>query len=142
MEQFIKEKISAEDVAIADNNAQWLGIPLIHLMECAGYCITDEIIKRYKIGKASTVVIFCGTGNNGGDGFVVARQLAAFKVQSLVIFVGAPEKIRAQASKFNWNLITNRINYMVKTIIVSDSTEIESLITLIKNENKTNIFFQ
>ena len=55
MNQINSEKISAEDVAIADNNAQWLGIPLIHLMECAGYCIADEIINRYKLKDKSIV---------------------------------------------------------------------------------------
>lgn len=139
MEQFKKEKISAEDVAIADNNAQWLGIPLIHLMECAGYCIADELTKRYNINKESTVAIFCGTGNNGGDGFVVARQLAAFNIKSLVILVGTPEKIRTQASLFNWKLITNRINYMVKNVIISDSTEIEKIELLNRNKYKIGL---
>ena len=135
MERFNSEKISAEDVAIADNNAQWLGIPLIHLMEIAGYSIADEIVKRYKLSEKSTVAIFCGTGNNGGDGFVVARQLAAFNVKSLVILVGTPEKIRTHASQFNWEVIRNKINYMVKTIIVRDSTELEK-IRLLKADNK------
>ena len=137
MERFISGKISAEDVAIADNNAQWLGIPLIHLMECAGYSIADEIVKRYKISEKSTVVIFCGLGNNGGDGFVVARQLAAFNIKSLVILVGTPEKIRTHASRFNWDVITNKINYLVKTIIVRDSTEINKIKLL--NKDKENI---
>ncbi|MFW9821012.1 MAG: NAD(P)H-hydrate dehydratase [Candidatus Thorarchaeota archaeon] len=139
MEQFNKEKISAEEVAIVDNNAQWLGIPLVHLMECAGYSIADEIINRYKIDEKSTVIIFCGTGNNGGDGFVVARHLAAYKIKSLVILVGNPEKIRTQASKFNWNLIRNQINYLVKSIIVRDSTEIERIPFLSKNQKQIGL---
>ncbi|MBY8991841.1 MAG: NAD(P)H-hydrate epimerase, partial [Candidatus Lokiarchaeota archaeon] len=133
MERFNSEKISAEDVAIADNNAQWLGIPLIHLMECAGYCIADEIIKRYNLKDKSTVAIFCGTGNNGGDGFAVARQLAAFNIKSLVILVGSPEKIRTHASQFNWKVIRNNINHLVKTLIIRDSTEIEQIRLLSEN---------
>ena len=133
MERFNSEKISAEDVAIADNNAQWLGIPLIHLMECAGYSIADEIVKRYNLKDKSTVAIFCGTGNNGGDGFVVARQLAAFNIKSLVILVGAPEKIRTHASQYNWEIIRNKINYMVKTTVVSDSTQIGKIGLLSEN---------
>jgi len=135
MERFNSAKISAEDVAIADNNAQWLGIPLIHLMECAGYSIADEIVKRYNLSEKSTVAIFCGIGNNGGDGFVVARHLSAFNIKSLVILVGIPEKIRSQASQFNWDVIKNRINYLVKTIVVSDSTEIEK-IKLLREDRK------
>ena len=139
MERFNSEKISAEDVAIADNNAQWLGIPLIHLMECAGYSIADEIVKRYDLSDKSIVAIFCGTGNNGGDGFVVARQLAAFNISSIVILVGVPEKIRTHASRFNWDLITNRINYLIKTIVVNDSTDIEKLKLLNKNKSRLSL---
>ncbi|MFX0165225.1 MAG: NAD(P)H-hydrate dehydratase [Candidatus Hodarchaeota archaeon] len=127
----------AEDVTIADNNAQWLGIPLIHLMECAGYAIADEIVRRYNLSNKSTVAIFCGTGNNGGDGFVVARHLSAFNIKSLVILVGTPEKIRTMASRFNWDAIKNKINYLVKTIIIRDSTEIEKIRLL--REDKKNL---
>ncbi|MHA2123326.1 MAG: NAD(P)H-hydrate epimerase, partial [Promethearchaeota archaeon] len=137
MERFNSEKISAEDVLIADNNAQWLGIPLIHLMECAGYCIADEVIKRYKLSEKSTVVIFCGTGNNGGDGFVVARHLAAFNIKSLVVLVGNPENIRTTASKYNWKVIKNKVNYMVKTVEVRDSTELNKISLL--NENREGL---
>lgn len=139
MERFNSEKISAEDVAIADNNAQWLGIPLIHLMECAGYCIADEITKRYNLKDKSTVAIFCGTGNNGGDGFVVARQLAAFNIKSLVILVGAPEKIRTYASQFNWEVIRNNINHMVETVIIRDSSEVEKIRLLRENNKKLGL---
>ncbi|MHA2036909.1 MAG: NAD(P)H-hydrate dehydratase [Promethearchaeota archaeon] len=139
MERFNSEKISAEDVAIADNNAQWLGIPLIHLMECAGYSIADEIVKRYNLSDKSLVAIFCGTGNNGGDGFVVARQLAAFNIKSIVILVGIPEKIRTHASRYNWDLISNRINYLVGTAVIQDSTDFEMLKILSKKEGKFNL---
>ncbi|KKM27499.1 hypothetical protein LCGC14_1574130 [marine sediment metagenome] len=136
MERFNSEKVSVEDVLIADNNAQWLGIPLVHLMECAGYSIADEIVKRYKIRDKSVVAIFCGTGNNGGDGFVVARQLAAFNIKSIVILVGAPEKIRTHASRFNWDIILNQVNYMVKTVILRDSSEIDEIKILNKDKGK------
>jgi NAD(P)H-hydrate epimerase len=139
MERFNSEKISAEDVAIADNNAQWLGIPLIHLMECAGYSIADEVVKRYNLSDKSIVAIFCGIGNNGGDGFVVARQLAAFNIKSIVILVGAPERIRTQASRFNWDLISNHINYLVKTVIVNDSADIEKSKLLNDKKKKVDL---
>ncbi|MFX1574192.1 MAG: NAD(P)H-hydrate dehydratase [Promethearchaeota archaeon] len=133
MNPFNSERVTSEDVAIADNNAQWLGIPLIHLMECAGYSIADEIIKRYSFSKKSTVAIFCGTGNNGGDGFVVARQLAAFNVRTLVILVGVPEKIRTDASRFNWEIINNKVNYLVETVVISDSTDFAKIKLLNKD---------
>ena len=139
MERFNNERISAEEVSIADNNAQWLGVPLVHLMECAGYSIADEITKRYKLDNHSDVVIFCGTGNNGGDGFVVARHLAAFNIKSTVILVGAPSAIRTHASKFNWEILTKHINYMIKTIIVKDSTQISQINLLTKREGNLRL---
>jgi len=137
MERFNSEKVSAEEVLIADKNAQWLGIPLIHLMECAGYSIADEVIKRYKVSEKSTVVIFCGTGNNGGDGFVTARHLAAFNIKSLVVLFGHPENIRTTASKYNWEVIRDKVNYMVKTVVIRDSTDLKKIKLL--NENKKRI---
>ena len=130
MERFNSDRISAEDVAIVDNNAQWLGIPLGHLMECAGYSIAIELVERYKLKKNDKVAIFCGTGNNGGDGFVVARHLSTFNVNSIVFLLGLPEKIRTEESKFNWDIISRYLDVSIETIVVRDSTEItEYLIT-------------
>ncbi len=46
MERFISEKISSEELSILDNNSEWLGIPKSHLMECAGYAFTTEILTQ------------------------------------------------------------------------------------------------
>ncbi len=124
MEQFNSDRISAEDVAIADNNAQWLGIPMGHLMECAGYSIAIELVDRYNLKEADKVAIFCGTGNNGGDGFVVARHLSAFNVNAIVFLLGVPEKIRTKESKFNWDIISRYLDVTIETVVVRDSTEI------------------
>ena len=56
-----------------DNLAsQKYGIPLSNLMENAGKSIFDEIIQTFS---NRGFAVFCGKGNNGGDGFVVARLL-------------------------------------------------------------------
>ena len=133
MERFNSDRISAEDVAIVDNNAQWLGIPLIHLMECAGYSIAVELIERYKLKEKDKVAIFCGTGNNGGDGFVVARHLSSFHVNSIVFLLGIPEKIRTKESKFNWDIISNYLNMTIETVVVKDSTEIAEHLAIDNN---------
>lgn len=49
-------------------------IPAIVLMENAASACTGEICKRFDI-KNTSVAIFCGKGNNGGDGLAIARQL-------------------------------------------------------------------
>jgi NAD(P)H-hydrate epimerase len=52
-----------------------LGIPGLVLMENAAIGVVDAVGERFP--EASRIVIFCGPGNNGGDGLAVARQLAA-----------------------------------------------------------------
>ncbi|WP_084798256.1 NAD(P)H-hydrate dehydratase [Pleomorphomonas koreensis] len=51
------------------------GIPGARLMENAGYAVADAICARF--GQGCRAVVLCGMGNNGGDGFVVARVLKA-----------------------------------------------------------------
>ena len=64
---------SSEDIKKLDKLAsEKYGIPEIQLMENAGKAIFDEINKNIS---AKSFAVFCGKGNNGGDGFVVARLL-------------------------------------------------------------------
>ena len=124
MERLNSEKIRAEEVGILDNNSEWLGIPKSHLMECAGYAFTMEIVSRYNLAEGDKVLIFCGTGNNGGDGFVVARHLSSFKVHSTVILLGPEHKIRTDEATLNWNILKNSLNRTVDIEIIRDSTEL------------------
>ena len=63
---------TAEEMSRADGGAQDLGIPGGVLMERAGVAMAEEILKRYPDHRT---VVVCGGGNNGGDGFVIAREL-------------------------------------------------------------------
>src|SRR5580765_2001726 len=53
------------------------GIPSLDLMEAAGSGVAGAMLEEVPDLPRRRVVVLCGNGNNGGDGFVVARHLAA-----------------------------------------------------------------
>jgi len=134
MERFISKKISSEELAILDNNSEWLGIPKSHLMECAGYSFATEIISQSYLKENSKVVIFCGTGNNGGDGFVIARHLSSFGAKVLVVLVGSPDKIRSEEAQLNWNIIHNNLTYSIKIEFIKDSMDVKKIESIIEKD--------
>jgi NAD(P)H-hydrate epimerase len=63
-------------------------IPGIILMENAGRNVAEEVLKMLDDPEQTKVAILCGKGNNGGDGFVVARHLHNHNI-SVNIFLAA-----------------------------------------------------
>lgn len=75
------------------------GVPSLVLMENAGRGATDVIERGLLAGSArgKRVVVVAGTGNNGGDGFVVARHLLVRGAEVSVVLVGDPERFTSDA---------------------------------------------
>jgi NAD(P)H-hydrate epimerase len=78
-----------------------IGIPGGHLMERAGLAVATEILERYEPEEA---VVFAGKGNNGGDGFVIARELFDAGVEVTVFILAAPGEYRGDA-KLNLDIL-------------------------------------
>lgn len=67
--------LTALEMREVDRRTIEQGIPGIILMENAGSRVVDYLNEQFSPMKRQRVAIFCGKGNNGGDGFVIARQL-------------------------------------------------------------------
>jgi NAD(P)H-hydrate epimerase len=74
-----------------------IGIPSLVLMENAGRQVVAAIEAAYEPQLAGRVAVLCGRGNNGGDGFVVARTLLQRGVDTSVFVIGSLSDIRGDA---------------------------------------------
>ena len=74
-----------------------IGIPSLVLMENAGRQVVAAIEAAYEMRLDGRVAVLCGRGNNGGDGFVVARTLLQRGIDTAVFVVGALADVRGDA---------------------------------------------
>ncbi|NOX37877.1 MAG: NAD(P)H-hydrate dehydratase [Calditrichaeota bacterium] len=101
-----------------------IGIPGIVLMERAGQFTSFVIRDLLKEVEAPLVVIFCGKGNNGGDGLVVARYLHVANIEVKVVCLADPEDFTGDALT-NLEIIQN---LDVPLDFVSSMTQLRGLV--------------
>ena len=116
---------------VTDYNCEYLGLSRLCLMESAGKSLAEEVgkIAVYTFAKPVKVVIFTGSGGNGGDGFVAARYLLnrGYDVDIYML----KENIRSDDAKTNLEILENmkprlsRLNiYNLKTLEDINSCEV------------------
>ena len=127
-----EKSVKAEDITRLDKNTADLGIPPQLLMECAGLQATNKIIELYNLTPTNSVMIFAGTGNNGGDGMVIARHLATRGICVEFILCGLPMKIRTAETRLNWDILQN-LPLNISILILTDSTDLQKITTKINN---------
>ena len=87
---------TAEEMRAIDRaTTERFGVPSLTLMENAGSAIARFILQRYS--EASRVAVICGKGNNGGDGFVVARKLHRAGRVVEVLLLGSRTELKGDA---------------------------------------------
>src|SRR5205823_1983883 len=77
------------------------GVPGVVLMENAGRGAAEVLLS---LGASGSVVVCCGKGNNGGDGFVIARHLDNHRVPVHVLLFARPEELAGDAA-VNYHVI-------------------------------------
>jgi hydroxyethylthiazole kinase-like uncharacterized protein yjeF len=82
-------------IAEADRRTIARGVPGVDLMENAGRSVADAVSRRWS---ARPITVFCGPGNNGGDGFVAARVLAERGWPVRLALLGGVTALRGDAA--------------------------------------------
>jgi hydroxyethylthiazole kinase-like uncharacterized protein yjeF len=114
VERSVPVLIGADEMSRIDEAAQRLGLSEDALMESAGAAVTEAVHAELTRAIESAtgpggplagpplVVVLCGPGNNGGDGFVIARRLAAAGRAVLCILVADASRIGHGAAGHAW----------------------------------------
>jgi NAD(P)H-hydrate epimerase len=92
--------LTAAQMREVDRRTITAGIPGAVLMETAGGRVVEFLEQRFAPLGDQRILIFCGKGNNGGDGMVVARHLfTRYQPQGLqVVLVGSPDEMKGEAA--------------------------------------------
>ncbi len=116
---------------VTDYNCEYLGLSRLCLMEAAGKSLAEEVgkIAVYTFSKPVKIVIFTGSGGNGGDGFVAARYLLnrGYDVDICML----KDNIHSNEARTNFEILENmrprlsRLNvYNLKTLEDINSCEV------------------
>src|ERR1041384_5022956 len=95
--------VTAEQMRELDRlTIQKYGVPSLILMERAGQAIAQTILERFSRHAKKGVLVVAGKGNNGGDGFVVARMLKKKRIPCQVALLARRDQLSPDAAQ-NFN---------------------------------------
>jgi NAD(P)H-hydrate epimerase len=98
--------MTAEAMTGADRRAQAFGMPASRLMEHAGTAVAaaaKALALETERWRSGPILVLCGPGNNGGDGFVAARRLARAGAEVIVVLVSSESRPRTPEAGGNWD---------------------------------------
>ena len=101
-----------------------VGVPGVVLMENAGQAVVDTALEILEDNYQAEVIVLAGKGNNGGDGFVVARLLANLGVEVKVFILGETAQISGDA-KINLNIL-HKLRFTIEEL--QNQEDLERLI--------------
>ena len=111
--------MSRDEVRAVDRWAiETVGIPGVVLMENAGRSCAEFIKEKLAGTIKHKICIFCGTGNNGGDGYVIARHLLNSGFEVVVVVCGQRGRIKGDA-KINLDIL-ERMGQVVEVLSPGD----------------------
>ena len=96
-------------MTVTDLNCEYLGLSRLCLMESAGKSLAEEVgkIAVYTFSKPVKIIIFTGSGGNGGDGFVAARYLLNRGYDVDIYMLKDKNGIHSAEAKTNYEILEN-----------------------------------
>ncbi|OGU18552.1 MAG: hypothetical protein A2059_01145 [Ignavibacteria bacterium GWA2_55_25] len=92
--------VTAQEMQWCDRTAiRTFGIPGLVLMENAGRGSVQCLEERFGPCRQKTILVLCGKGKNGGDGFVVARHLLSKGARVIVLLFASPRQMKGDAKR-------------------------------------------
>ena len=117
--------VSAAEMREIDRaTSERFGVPSIALMENAGSAVARFVLSDYP--QAERVGILCGKGNNGGDGYVVARKLVEAGRAVRVLLLSDPEELRGDAAVMWQNMVRALQPLKISPLIVREASGLDS----------------
>ncbi|MCL7401279.1 MAG: NAD(P)H-hydrate epimerase [Thaumarchaeota archaeon] len=123
--------ITSREMMTIDENSEWLGVPRILLMENAGAAVARAVLSWIGTLRGVEVVVFCGPGNNGGDGMAAARHMASMGAKTTVVLLSPIEKVRTSEAKLNLEAI-RAMRESIKLFVVEDVSMLQEIKPLIE----------
>jgi NAD(P)H-hydrate epimerase len=97
--------LTGQEMRSAEQAAFARGLPSFEAMRRAGRAVAELIARRWPPGALNSILVLCGPGNNGGDGFIIAAALQAggYPVQVQAIGNAGTRSGDAQQAFAGWN---------------------------------------
>ncbi len=96
----MKHVVTAKEMKERDTRTiTYLGVPSCVLMERAACACAEAVMELVRNESSPRVLVLCGSGNNGGDGFACARILSMKGVAADVAFAGNPEHMTEETKR-------------------------------------------
>ena len=117
--------VSAAEMREIDRaTSEHFGVPSLTLMENAGSAVARFVLADYP--QAERVGVVCGKGNNGGDGFVVARKPVEAGRAVRVLLLCDPQELRGDAAAMFQKMLVTLRPLNIAPLIVHEASGLDS----------------
>ena len=115
---------AAEMREIDRSTSERFGVPSVHLMDNAGAAVARFILSDFP--RAERISVICGKGNNGGDGFVVARKLVEAGRAVRVLLLADPAELRGDAAAMYHEMLQKFHPLKIAPVIVLEPSALDA----------------